>query len=84
MRRMKYKRTTQSRTEDQAKNKRIKHLVNLIVLADDRVKIKISDKIEKHLDLFRTEKALEHGATVIPVVVGALGTILKDLRKRLG
>ena len=56
--------------------------MDLVVLANHRVKIKESEKIEKYLDFTRklnNQKNVK--VTVIPMVVGALGTVLKHLEK---
>ena len=43
-----------------------------------------SEKINKYLDLAREQKQLWNmRVTVIPVVIGALGTVLKDPKIRL-
>ena len=58
--------------------------MHFAIPADHRVKIKDSRMIDKYLDLARELKELWNMmATVIPIVVGALGTIPKGLEKRL-
>ena len=58
--------------------------MNFPVPADHRVKIKENEKREKYLALARELKQLQNmKVTVIPIVVGELGTILlKGFQKR--
>ena len=50
------------------------------VPADNRVKLKESEKIYKYLDLGRELKKLRNmKVTIIPIVTGALGTVTKGL-----
>ena len=66
------------------KKKRTCSVVNFAVLADHGLKIKESEKRDKHLDLTRKlKKQLNMKVTVIPIVVDALGMIHKDLEKGL-
>ena len=51
-------------------------------MADQRVKLKESEKRDKYLDLARELKKLWN-MKVIPIVIGALGTISKGLVKEL-
>ena len=52
--------------------------MNITYLADHRVKLKVSKKRDKYLDLARELKKLWNmKVTVIPVEIGALGTITK-------
>ena len=51
------------------------------VLADDSVKLKESEKISTWT-LLENWKNMEHKTTVIPIVIGALGTVTKGLIKR--
>ena len=54
----------------------------LAVPPDYKVKIKESEKSDKYLDLARElRKLLNIRVTVIPIVIGALGTIPKGLEK---
>ena len=58
--------------------------VGFVVIANDRVKLKEGEKRDKYLNLARKLKKLWNmKVTVIPVVVGALGTICKGLVKGL-
>ena len=66
------------------KKKRTCQIVDFAVPADNRVKLKESKKSDKYLDLARELKKLWNvTVTVMPVVVGALGTVTKVLVKRL-
>ena len=50
------------------------------VLADNKVKLKEGDKRDKYLDLARELKKLWNmKVTVIPIVIGVLGTVTKGL-----
>ena len=52
--------------------------------ADHRLKLKESKKKDKYLDLVRELKKLWNmKVIVVPIVIGALGTITKGLVKRL-
>ena len=54
--------------------------MNFVVLADCRVKLKESEKRDKYLDLARELKNLWNmKVTVILIVIGALGTVIKGL-----
>ena len=58
--------------------------MDFAVPADHRVKIKGSEKRDKCLDLARElKKRRNMKVTLIPIVIGALGTIPKGLVKRL-
>ena len=54
--------------------------MNFSVPADNIVKLKESEK-KKYLDLARELKkeTVEHEVTIIQIVIGALGTVIKDL-----
>ena len=59
-------------------------LVDFAVPADDRVKLKENEKMNKYLDLSRELKKLWNmKVKVIPIVVGALGTVRKGLERGL-
>ena len=59
--------------------------MNFTVSADHRVKIKESEKINKYIDFAREQKKLwKMKVTVIPIVVGALGTVHKETGKEIG
>ena len=58
--------------------------MNLVVPADNKVKLKEGEKRGKYLDLVTELKKLwDMKVTVIPIVVGALGTVTKGLVKGL-
>ena len=58
--------------------------MDFIVPADHKVKLKESKKKDKYLDLGRELKKLWNmKVTVIPIVIGALGTVIKGLVKGL-
>ena len=58
--------------------------MNFAIPPDYSVKIKESEKINEYLDLARELKMLWNmRVTVIPMVVGALGTVAKSLEKEL-
>ena len=64
--------------------KRTCKLVNFVVLADYRIKLKESEKKDKYLDLARELKKLWNmNVTIIPIVIGASGTVTKELLKGL-
>ena len=55
------------------------------ILTDHRVKVKVNEKRDKYLDLARELKILWiMKVAVIPIVIGALGTIPRGLVKGLG
>ena len=59
--------------------------MGLVVSADPRIKIKESEKIDKYLNFaWKLKKLWNRKVTVIPIVVGALGMLSKDLEKRQG
>ena len=52
--------------------------MDFAVPADHRVKMKEREKISKFLDLVRKlKKLLNMTVTVIPIIVGTLGTVIK-------
>ena len=64
--------------------KRICKIVNFAVLADHRINLKESEKKDKYLNLARELKKLRNmNVTIMPIVIGALGTITKGLLKCL-
>ena len=68
------------------KKKRNCRIVDFAVPADHRVKLKENDKRDKYLDLARElkKKTLWNiKVTVIPIVIGALGTVTKGLVQEL-
>ena len=66
------------------KRERICKIVDFPVPADHRINRKESDKKDKYLDLARELKKLWNmKITIVPIVIGALGTITKELLKGL-
>ena len=66
------------------KKKRTCKIVNFAVLADHRIKLKECEKKDKYLKLARELKKLWNmQVTIIPIVIGAFGTVTKGLLKRL-
>ena len=64
--------------------KRTCKIVDVAVPADHRIKLKESEKKDKYLDLAREFKKLWNmKVTIIPIVIGAFGTVTKVLLKRL-
>ena len=66
------------------KKKRICKIVDFAVLADHRIKLKECEKRDKYLDLARELKKLWNmKVTIIPIMIGAFGTVTKRLLKGL-
>ena len=66
------------------KKKRICKIVDFAVPADHRINLKESEKKDKYLDLARElKKRWNMKVTIVPIVIGALGTITKGLLKGL-
>ena len=66
------------------KKKRICKIVNFAVLSDHRIKLKESEKKDKYLDLARELKKLWNmKVTIIPIMIGAFGTVTTGLLKGL-
>ena len=64
------------------KKKRTCKIVEFSVPADHRIKLKKCEKKDKYLDLARELKKLWNmQATIIPIVIGAFGTVTKRLLK---
>ena len=60
--------------------KEICRIVDFAVPVDHWVKLKENEKRDKYLDLAREPKTLWNmKVTVIPIVIGALGTVTKEL-----
>ena len=63
---------------------RIFRIVDFAVPADHRINLKESEKKDKYLDLARElKKQWNMKVTIVPIVIGALGTITKGLLKGL-
>ena len=68
-----------------SKKKTTCHLVDFDVPVEHKVKINESKMIDKYFDHAEELKQMWNmKLTVIPTVVGILGTVLKDLEKRQG
>ena len=66
------------------KKKRICKIVDFAVPADHRIKLKECEKRDKYLDFARELKKLWNlKVTIIPIVIGAFGTVNKGLLKGL-
>ena len=66
------------------KKKRICKIVDFSVLADHRINLKQCEKKDKYLNLANELKKLWNmKATIVPIVIRALGTITKGLLKGL-
>ena len=66
------------------KRKRICKIVDFAAPANHRINLKESEKKDKYLDLARELKKLWNmKVTIVPIVIGALGTITKRLLKGL-
>ena len=62
-------------------------IVDFAVLADHKVKLKENEKKDKYLYLARKlnrNKLWDMKVTVMPIVIGALGTVTKGLVPGLG
>ena len=66
------------------KKKRISKIVDFAVPADHRINLKECEKKDKYLDFARELKKLWNmKVTILPIVIGAFGTITKGLLKGL-
>ena len=66
------------------KKKRICKIVDFAAPADHRINLKEGEKKDKYLDLARELKKLWNmKVTIVPIVIGALGTVTKGLLKGL-
>ena len=66
------------------KKKRTCKIVDFAVPANHRIKLKESEKKDKYLDLGRKrKKLLNMKASIIPIVIGAFGTVTEGLLKTL-
>ena len=58
--------------------------MDFAIPADHRIKLKESEKKDKYLDLARELKTLWNmKVTIIPIVIGAFGTVTRGLLKEL-
>ena len=68
----------------QKKKKKICKIVDFAVPADHRIKLKECEKRDKFLDFARELKKIWNmKMTIIPIVIGAFGTVTKGLLKGL-
>ena len=59
--------------------------MDFAVPADHRVKLKENERRDKYLDLaWELKKLWNMKVTVIPIVIVALGAVIKELIKRMG
>ena len=66
------------------KKMRICKIVDFAVLAEHKINLKESEKKDKYVDLAREIKRLWNmKVTIVPIVIGALGTVTKGLLKGL-
>ena len=76
--------TTRPYNNQQKKKMRIFKIVDIAVTADHRINLKECEKKDKYLALARALKKLWNmKVTIVPIVIGALGTITKGLLKGL-
>ena len=74
----------QQKRKKKKKEKRICKIVDFAVPVDHRINPKESEKKDKYLDLARELKKLWNmKVTIVPIMIGALGTITKGLLKGL-
>ena len=67
------------------KKKRIYKIVDFTVPADHRIKLKEWEKKDKYLDIARELKKLWNmKVTIVPIVIGAFGTVTEGLLKGFG
>ena len=73
-----------TRPYNNQQKKKICKIVDFAVLADRRIKLKECEKKDKYLDLARELKKLWNmKVTIVPIVIGAFGTVTKGLLKGL-
>ena len=73
-----------TRLHNNQQQKRICKIVGFAVPVDHRIKLKESQKKDKYMDLARELKKLRNvKVTIIPIVIGAFGTVTKGLLKGL-
>ena len=72
------------RTYNNQQKKRTRKIVDFAVPADHRIKLKECEKNDKYLDLASELKKLWNmRVTIVPIVIGAFGTVTKGLHKGL-
>ena len=65
------------------KKKRICKIVDFVIPANHRIKLKECEKKDNYLDLPRELKKLWNMKVTIPIVIGAFDTVIKGLLKGL-
>ena len=66
------------------KEKRERKIIDIAVPGDQNIKVKELEKISKYQDLrLQVQKLWDIKATVIPIVVGAFGTVSEELENHL-
>ena len=79
-----YDNQQQQQQQQKQQKKRICKIVDFAVPADHRIKLKESEKKDKYLDLaWELKKLWNMKVTIIPIVIGAFGTVTKGLLKEL-
>ena len=74
----------ETRLNNNQQKKRTCKIVDFAIPVDHRIKLKESEKKDKYLDLARELKKLWNmQVTIIPIVIGAFGTVTKGLLKGL-
>ena len=75
---------TRPNNNQQKKKKKTRKIVDFAVSDDHKIKLKEYEKKDKYLDLVRELKKLWNmQVAVIPIVIGAFGTLTKGLLKGL-
>ena len=70
--------------QQKKKKKKIYKTVDFAALADHRIKLKECEKRDKYFDLARElKKRWNMKVTILPIVIGAFGTVTKGLFKSL-
>ena len=73
-----------TRSYNNQQKKRICKIVDFALPVDCRINLKECEKKDKYLDLARGLKKLwKMKVTIVPIVIGALGTVTKGLLKDL-
>ena len=73
-----------TRPHNNQQKKKICKIVDFAVSADHRINLKESEKKDAYLDLARElKKQWNVKVTMVPIVIGALGTVIKGLLKAL-
>ena len=74
--------STTKKKKKKKKKKKICKVVDFVVLADHRIKLKDCEKKNKYLDLARELKKLWNmKVTIMPIIIGAFCTLTEGLLK---